>query len=180
MNEKTFNTFGEWLFYHRNKRNFTQEELAKKLGVTPQQISNLERGERNSRTGKPALPAARHIGKLAQIFNRPVGEIHALISGIKENVPEPIADEIDRRGGSVASRELLTEQIIQLNQTFLGIPPDKRPLILELVETLQAGWVALAITRSVTRKLIEVPNLDRADEIGGEGNPVSDEIKQIM
>lgn len=55
------------LQYHRKKNNFTQLELAKKVGVTKDYISMIERGKKN-----PGIFLAKRI---AMILNSTIDEI---------------------------------------------------------------------------------------------------------
>ena len=52
------NNVGERILEVRNKRNYTQEELAEKVGSVPSYISNIERKNRC-----PSLPLLRKIVK---------------------------------------------------------------------------------------------------------------------
>ena len=52
-------TFGDLLRRHRDSANLTQEDLARRSGLTPQAIGLLERGERRR-------PQKYTVGKLAE------------------------------------------------------------------------------------------------------------------
>lgn len=45
MNQETLPTFGEELRRYRRRGDFTQEQLAEKLGITREAVSQMERGE---------------------------------------------------------------------------------------------------------------------------------------
>src|SRR5918995_6523203 len=59
VDASTVSTFGGLLRSHRDSLNLTQEELAKRTGLTPQAVGLLERGERRR-------PHRHTVGKLAE------------------------------------------------------------------------------------------------------------------
>ncbi len=55
------------IVYYRLKKGWTQEELADKLGTTPNYISNIENAKRNVRID--------YIGFIANIFDIPLEQL---------------------------------------------------------------------------------------------------------
>jgi len=72
------NQFGEWLRTWRKEAELGQAALGKKVGVTKQHISNLERGEVSTYTGEAIRPSFDLALKLAKVLKRPVSEVCAL------------------------------------------------------------------------------------------------------
>jgi len=72
------NQLGEWLRTWRKEAELGQAALGKKVGVTKQHISNLERGEVSTYTGEAIRPSFDLALKLAKALKRPVSEVCAL------------------------------------------------------------------------------------------------------
>lgn len=60
-------TFKEWLKNARKKAYLSQESLGKKVGVSKQYISVLEKGEPHPLTNKPVTPKREIVEALARI-----------------------------------------------------------------------------------------------------------------
>ena len=72
-------TFGEKLLELRKKNNFSQEELAEKLGVSRQAVSRWESGE--------TMPDSPNLLQISKIFS--VSADYLLRDEIEQNLPEP-------------------------------------------------------------------------------------------
>ena len=72
-------TFGEKLLALRKQNNFSQEELAEKLGVSRQAISRWESGE--------TMPDSPNLLQISKIFS--VSADYLLRDEIEEIFPEP-------------------------------------------------------------------------------------------
>lgn len=64
----------------RLQRGFTQEEVAKKAGITKDYVSLIERGER--------APSDKTKGKLAEIYNVPIVQIFLAIQRTNSTIKE--------------------------------------------------------------------------------------------
>lgn len=78
-NMSTPNTISKQIIKLRNKQGWTQQQLAEKIGVSKQSVSNWETGEKLPRMGK--------IEEMANIFNVTVSYI---IDGKSDNEKENI------------------------------------------------------------------------------------------
>ena len=72
-------TFGEKLLELRKQNNFSQEELAEKLGVSRQAVSRWESGE--------TMPDSPNLLQISKIFS--VSADYLLRDEIEQNLPEP-------------------------------------------------------------------------------------------
>jgi len=67
-------TFGEWLVRTRKKQGLTQLQLASRVGVTKQYISNLERDAPHGISGARPTPSAKVVKKIATGLDVPESE----------------------------------------------------------------------------------------------------------
>jgi transcriptional regulator with XRE-family HTH domain len=63
-NVRMSNQFGTWLKDKREAAQLSQDALANRAGITKQYVSNLERGQRHSKTGARQKPAIDVVVKL--------------------------------------------------------------------------------------------------------------------
>jgi len=87
----------------------SQADLAELSGLTPQHISNLERGQKGGHEGKAALPSIDAMGRIAEALGLPIEDL-ARIAG--EDVKMP--------GGVMVVRE--TARPYMPHPIMLGIP----------------------------------------------------------
>lgn len=66
--EPTFDSFSEYLRYHRNRLGYTQDELAEKSGISQSYVSGIERGINKD-------PEPEKLEGIARGIQRPVGEV---------------------------------------------------------------------------------------------------------
>jgi transcriptional regulator with XRE-family HTH domain len=127
VDASTRSTFGELLRSHRDSLNLTQEELAKRTGLTPQAVGLLERGQRRR-------PHKHTVGKLAEalgLAGRDLARFQAAArrSPIRSAKAEPSHDYLpapatpligrDHEATNVA-RLLLREEVCLLTLTGPG------------------------------------------------------------
>jgi len=127
VDASTVSTFGELLRSHRDSLNLTQEELAKRTGLTPQAVGLLERGQRRRPHGYTVDKLAEALGLAGQDLARfraaarrsPVR--HAKAEPSRDDLPTPATPLIgrDREATSVV-RLLLREDVRLLTLTGPG------------------------------------------------------------
>lgn len=62
-------TFGQWLSEKRNEARLTQEQLAKRAGISANYVSALERDEPNARDGSPRRPRIEKVERIAKALS---------------------------------------------------------------------------------------------------------------
>jgi len=97
------NQFGEWLRAWRKEADLGQAALGKKVDVTKQHISNLERGEVSSYTGEAIRPSFDLTLKLARVLKRPIGEACAMAGydlpeGEAQPQPQTVEEALQQAG----------------------------------------------------------------------------------
>src|SRR5215207_9018214 len=127
VDASTLSTFGELLRSHRDSLNLTQEELAKRTGLTPQAVGLLERGQRLRPHGYTVDKLAGALGLAGRDLARfraaarrsPVR--HAKAEPSRDDFPAPATPLIgrDREATSVV-RLLLREDVRLLTLTGPG------------------------------------------------------------
>ncbi|HET7273298.1 MAG TPA: tetratricopeptide repeat protein [Rubrobacter sp.] len=127
MDASTVSPFGELLRSHRDSLNLTQEELAKRTGLTPQAVGLLERGQRRRPHGYTVDKLAEALGLAGRDLARfraaarrsPVR--HAIAEPSRDDLPTPATPLIgrDREARSVV-RLLLREDVRLLTLTGPG------------------------------------------------------------
>jgi predicted ATPase/DNA-binding XRE family transcriptional regulator len=127
VNASTVSTFGELLRSHRDSLNLTQEELAKRTGLTPQAVGLLERGQRRRPHGYTVDKLAEALGLAGQDLARfraaarrsPVR--HAKAEPSRDDLPTPATPLIGRdREATRVVRLLLREDVRLLTLTGPG------------------------------------------------------------
>jgi transcriptional regulator with XRE-family HTH domain len=68
------NGFGVWLREKRKARDWTQEELGKKAGISISYVSTLERNQPHSITGTELRPALDKVDAIARALGVPLAE----------------------------------------------------------------------------------------------------------
>jgi predicted ATPase/DNA-binding XRE family transcriptional regulator len=127
VDASTVSTFGELLRSHRDSLGLTQEELAKRTGLTPQAVGLLERGQRRRPHGytvdklAEALDLAGHDLARFRAAARRSPVRHAKAEPSRDDLPTPATPLIgrDREATSVA-RLLLREDVRLLTLTGPG------------------------------------------------------------
>jgi transcriptional regulator with XRE-family HTH domain len=168
METPQFRNFGEWLFYWRKRLDLTQPEVGKEAHVSPQQISNLERGEPDSRTGKPATPSIPVLAKLCKLFKRPISEPIALILGMKIDIPDIDLDQLEKVESAQEVNNSPTQQVAKLRALFLQLPPERRPMVIEFIELLVAGAMATSFNRALDDALSPAYEIEAGDQVDEE------------
>src|SRR5262245_24094592 len=106
--------FGRWVRRFRDQCDYTQEQLGDLVGVKKAYISNLERAELSSYTGRPSRPDIEIVDKLAAVLGRPIMEARNLAGyGLPEGAVKTVEDAVnvtllfDQKGLSDAERETI-------------------------------------------------------------------------
>src|SRR5829696_1058390 len=127
VDASTVSTFGELLRSHRDLLNLTQEELAKRTGLTPQAVGLLERGQRRRPHGYTVDKLAEALGLAGRDLARfraaarrsPVRHTNAEPS--RDDLPTPATPLIGRnREATSVVRLLLREDVRLLTLTGPG------------------------------------------------------------
>jgi predicted ATPase/DNA-binding XRE family transcriptional regulator len=127
VDASTLSTFGELLRSHRDSLNLTQEELAKRTGLTPQAVGLLERGQRRRPHGYTVDKLAEALGLAGRDLARfraaarrsPVR--HAKAEPSRDDLPTPATPLIGRdREATSVERLLLREDVRLLTLTGPG------------------------------------------------------------
>src|SRR5215207_4974615 len=127
VDASTLSTFGELLRSHRDSLNLTQEELAKRTGLTPQAVGLLERGQRLRPHGYTVDKLAGALGLAGRDLTRfraaahrsPVR--HAKAEPSRNDLPTPATPLIGRnREATSVVRLLLREDVRLLTLTGPG------------------------------------------------------------
>lgn len=110
-------TFGEWLKRTRKKQGLTQQQLADRVKVSKQYISNLERNARHGTSGAKPTPSAKVVKRIA--------------TGLE--VPE---SEALRAAGYYPEEAEIDPRQTQLLSYFLELSDNERDDALALIETI--------------------------------------------
>lgn len=91
------NPLGDYIRTKRNELNLSQNQLAKRAGVSHSYIKQLEEGL-NPSTGRPISPTAATFAKLAKGLSRPSEpvDVDALLRIARGESPEPPSKEAPR------------------------------------------------------------------------------------
>lgn len=84
---RNYKTFGQWLKSHRQQLDLYQSHVAKKAGVSTSYVSNIERTQPHTVTGRPIHPERDKVIALAQAVEGNVDE--ALLLAGYAPVSEP-------------------------------------------------------------------------------------------
>lgn len=83
----TYKTFGEWLAAERKKKNLTPTELARRVGVKPQYIYNLENNV-PTKQGKSPRPSPQKCISIANALGIHYLEVMRRARHVPEDIPE--------------------------------------------------------------------------------------------
>ena len=120
VDASTVSTFGELLRSHRDSLNLTQEELAKRTGLTPQAVGLLERGQRRRPHGYTVDKLAEALGlagrDLAQFraASRRSPVHHAKAYPSRDDLPAPATPLIGRESEATSVVRLLRHEDVRL------------------------------------------------------------------
>lgn len=150
-------SFGKWLIQKRNAARLTQVQLAKRVGISANYISALERDEPNARDGSPRRPRIDKVERLAKALGCPLDEAR-LAAGY---APKTITRKPETIPELVAALEQLG---IEAPQPFGGYPKDDDGEgYREVVERiwLDIDMVTKRLTKGRDRPIIQ--NLELSD-----------------
>lgn len=114
----------------RKKEKLTQEQLAKKLGISKMSMRRYENGER--------MPSVDVLIRLANIFKVKITDIYSYeLESYKEQIIEetPILRVAKKNGSTLFTDEVLNHRIID----NLNITSDKQLLLLKYNQLNNAG-----------------------------------------
>lgn len=83
----TYETFGDWLEAERKQKNLTASELARRVGVKPQYIHNLEKNV-PTKSGKPPKPSPRTCINIANALGVHYLEVMRRAGHVPDDIPE--------------------------------------------------------------------------------------------
>src|SRR5215207_7199080 len=120
VDASTVSTFGKLLRSHRDSLNLTQEELAKRTGLTPQAVGLLERGQRRRPHGYTVDKLAEGLGLAGQDLARfraaarrpPIRRLKAKPS--RDDLPIPATPLIGRDREATSVVRLLGREDVRL------------------------------------------------------------------
>lgn len=78
-------TFGRWLYIHRKKADMTQEDVAKRAGISISYVSTIERSQAHSRTGSAVIPDREKVISIAKAVKGDVGQALTMCGYATEN-----------------------------------------------------------------------------------------------
>jgi transcriptional regulator with XRE-family HTH domain len=124
--------FGEWLRLKRKQAMLSMEALGKKVGVSKQYISVLERAENHALTGKPVTPDREKVEALAKAVGGDVGEALNL-AGFSSEKFRNLPDFLYRIDWQKFSPTALNEikSFIEFKATYEALPLIKNGEVLQ-------------------------------------------------
>lgn len=147
---------GDWVRYYRGQVGMTQEQLAKKAGISTAALVRLEGGEIKR-------PRAGNLAKLAGALGVDTGELVGFAAGTASERPEPV----DAAGGTFTAIYELTED----GWWVVSVP--EIPGAHSQGETLDE---AREMIRDAVTMLLEVRREDAERETEGKKNVVREPL----
>lgn len=80
--------FGDWLRAERKEKRLTIDGLAKKVGVSKQYISALERAQNHALTGKPITPKVEIVDRIAKSLDVSLDDARLAAGYAPKNIQE--------------------------------------------------------------------------------------------
>jgi transcriptional regulator with XRE-family HTH domain len=135
-------TFGKWLSEKRQEARLTQQQLAKRAGISPNYVSALERDEPNTKDGLPRRPREDKVERIAKALRVSLDDA-LLAAGY---APTQLIGPPQNRKELIEALERIGVEQIQFHEDI----SDKSPA--ELLELFDAIKLAVEITLSRQNK----------------------------
>lgn len=119
-------TFGSWVRSLRLERRLTIDALAKKVGISKQYLSVLERDHPHPLTGKPVTPKVDLVDRIAKELQADPNEARRLVGYAPER-PEEAYDVMD--------------DVVLMFRDESKLTPEEKEKILNIVRTVALGVV---------------------------------------
>ncbi len=96
VKENRAKAFGEWLRQKRKERHLTMEELGRKVGLSKQYLSVLERAEPHALTGKPVTPGIDNVDRIAAALEVDSGEARRMAGYASDDEDEGLYSGLNK------------------------------------------------------------------------------------
>ncbi len=158
-------TFGQKMGRWREAANISQSELARRMGVSRNYISNLERDFSPTAKGGKPQPSVETCDKIAHALGVRVAEVRIAAGYVPPGKPEtwmsqkPDIDDRERERQAEAAR------MAEMVRGFGSLTPERQAQVLAIIQVLQSDHPQLLEIMTPPIEIIDDTDLTESDVI---------------
>lgn len=147
-------TFGQKMQKWREAANVSQADLARRMGVSRNYISNLERDFSPTAKGGKPQPSVETCDKIAHALGVKVAEVRLAAGYAAPSEPEPTKDDVDRATEAARAAELI--------ENFLHLPEEKQAQLLGIMRVMQGDPELMGLLKAPI-EIVKLEDITESD-----------------